>query len=252
MSVERSLESLVGGLPEGMSEGVALGTGMADGYDVYDSPLGLVAVAFNPDGVSSVDLADADHVNRFGERFGRTLLRAEAPSAWARYIPAAIEAGRPGKLPVDLRSVTPFQSRILHIASSIPRGEVRSYGWLAKEAEQPKAARAVGSTMARNPVPLIIPCHRVVRSDGHIGAYSLGGPDNKWSLLEHEGAEPDRIEDLAGHHIRVQGNSSTGIFCNPTCHALRRSKPANVVDFRTVGDAEAAGFRACEVCRPAS
>ena len=250
MTVERSLESLVAGLPDGISEGVALGTGIADGYDLYDSPLGAVAVAFNPDGVSSVDLADDAHIERFSDRFDRALFRAEAPSAWARRIPEAIEAGRPGNLPVDLRSVTPFQSEILHVAATIPRGEVRSYGWIAKEAEQPKAARAVGSTMAKNPVPLIIPCHRVVRSDGLIGAYSLGGAHNKWDLLEHEGAEPARLEALSGQHVRVQGNKSTGIYCNPTCHALRRSKTSNVVDFRSLSAAQEAGFRACEVCRP--
>ncbi len=104
--------------------------------------------------------------------------------------------------------------------------------------------------MARNPIPLIIPCHRVVRSDGTIGAYSLGGPHVKWELLTHEGADPVHLEDLAEHQVRVQGNTSTHIFCNPTCRAIRRSKPGNVVPFRSGSAAEAAGFRACELCRP--
>ena len=104
--------------------------------------------------------------------------------------------------------------------------------------------------MASNPVPLIIPCHRVVRSDGHLGAYSLGGAHNKLDLLINEGAEPLRLEDLADHHVRVQGNTSTGIYCYPTCHRIRRSKESNVVDFRTVDDADASGFRACELCKP--
>ncbi len=250
MNIKTELAGLVGEIPDGMSEGVALGTGIADGYDLYDSPVGEVVITFNPEGVSSVDLADGGFKPRFAERFGRQLLRAEAPSAWRNHIEPAIDAGTPGRLPVDLRSVTEFQAEILKVAASIPKGQVRSYSWLAHQASRPKAVRAVGSTMAANPVPLIIPCHRVVRSDGHIGAYSLGGAHNKWDLLEHEGADPHRLEDLAGSHIRVQGNSSTGIFCYPTCRAIRRSKPANVVSFRSVETAEQEGYRACELCLP--
>ena len=115
---------------------------------------------------------------------------------------------------------------------------------------RPGAARAVGSTMASNPVPLIIPCHRVVRSDGHIGAYSLGGPDNKWRLLQSEGADPAHLEELARSGVRVQGNKSTGIYCHPTCSAIRRSKSAHVVDFHSAEEAATAGFRPCQLCRP--
>lgn len=250
MNIETDLERLVGGLPPGIGEGVALGTGLADGYDLYDSPVGTVAVAFNPVGVSSVDMADEGLETRFAQRHGRPLIRAQAPDAWARHIPAAIEAGAPGQLPIDLRSVTVFQAGVLQVAASIPRGEVRPYAWLAHEVDRPGAVRAVGSTMARNPVPLIIPCHRVVRSDGHIGAYSLGGPHNKHELLQHEGLRPEWLEDLASRHVRFQGNESTGIFCHPSCHAIRRSKESNVVGLRSVEEAVSAGFRPCKVCRP--
>ena len=58
----------------------------------------------------------------------------------------------------------------------IPSGEVRPYGWVAREIGRPKAVRAVGSALGRNPVPVLIPCHRVVRSDGHVGNYGLGVP----------------------------------------------------------------------------
>jgi hypothetical protein len=104
--------------------------------------------------------------------------------------------------------------------------------------------------MARNPIPLIIPCHRVVRSDGSIGEYSLGGPHNKWDLLTYEGVEPARLVELAEHHVRVQGNSSTGIYCHPTCRAIRRSKQENIVDFTSVAVAHTSGYRPCQLCRP--
>lgn len=250
MSIERELAGLVGELPDGMSEGVALGTGLADGFDLYDSAVGAVVVIFNPIGVSGVDLADTDFTSRFGERTGRRLLRAEAPKAWGRHIPEALEAGTPGKVPVDLRSVTPFQEKVLRITAGIPKGEVRPYAWLAKEAERPGAVRAAGSAVARNPLPLMIPCHRVVRSDGHIGNYSLGGPHNKVALLDHEGASAEWLEDLASSGVRFRANSGTGIYCHPTCRAIRRSKPSNVVDLRDVAEARSAGFKPCLLCRP--
>jgi len=250
MSIERDLTQLAGELPDGISEGVALGTGLADGFDLYPSPVGEVVVTFNVEGVSSLDLATDGYLERFAERHGRNLLRAEPPAQWGKHITEAMEAGSPGKLPVDLRSKTPFQARVLRIAASIPRGEVRPYGWLAREAERPRAARAVGSTMARNPIPLIIPCHRVVRSDGHLGEYSLGGPHNKWELLTHEGVEPARLVELADHHVRVQADPSTGVYCLPTCHVIRGSGQWNVADFTSTAAARSAGFRPCEVCRP--
>lgn len=248
MSIERRLAELIGELPGGTSEGVALGTGMADGYDVYESSIGDVAVVFNPEGVSLLTLADAGFEDYAVTTLHRPVLRAEAPREWGRFIPEAIEAGTPGKVPVDLRSVTAFQAEVLRKTATIPRGEVRPYSWVAKEVNRPRAVRAAGSAVARNPIPLIIPCHRVVRSDGHLGNYSLGDPHNKMELLEHEGAEPGRIEQLASRHVRVQGNVANHFFHHPSCVWVREA--SDVVDFRGVEDALDAGFMPCEVCRP--
>lgn len=248
--IESQLADLMGDLPEGVSEGVALGTGLADGYDLFESPLGDVVVTFNPKGVSSVDLAEGDYASRFESRYGRPMLRAEAPRSWATHIPRALAIGTPGELPVDFRSVTEFQASVLRTAASIPKGEVRPYAWLAHEVERPGAVRAVGSTMARNPVPLIIPCHRVVRSDGQIGAYSLGGPRNKHDLLSHEGLDPSWLEELAARHVRIRANTSTGIFCHPTCSRIRRSKETNIIDLGSTDAAVSAGYRPCQICRP--
>jgi O-6-methylguanine DNA methyltransferase len=192
MSIERQLEQLIGDLPDGLSEGVALGTGLAEGYDFYESAIGDVIVTFNPEGVSSVDIADGFE-DRYIERFGRPMIRAEAPAAWRRHIPEAIERGTPGELPVDLRTVTDFQEQVLRTTATIPKGEVRPYGWVAREIDRPRAVRAVGTALAHNPIPLIIPCHRVIRSDGQIGNYSLGGPHIKVDLLQHEGAFPSLL-----------------------------------------------------------
>lgn len=250
MTLERQLQGLAREPTRSITEGVALGTGLADGYDYFPSPIGQVVVSFNTEGVSSLGVEDDGFFERFTRATGRPLIRAGAPAAWARHIPNAIEAGRPGKVPVDLRAVSRFQVSVLRLATTIPRGEVRPYGWLAKELGKPAAVRAVGSALARNPIPLMIPCHRVVRSDGHMGNYSLIGPHVKLELLEHEGAEPGLLETLAAKGVRLRGNPTTRIFCHPTCRALRRSKEGNVVDFANSGEATDAGFRACLVCRP--
>ena len=85
-----------------------------------------------------------------------------------------------------------FQRRVLLETCEIPPGETRSYAWVAARVGHPGAARAVGSALARNPLPLVVPCHRVVRADGRIGHYGLGGPAAKRALLAEEGVAFDR------------------------------------------------------------
>lgn len=250
MNIEEALASLRIEAPDTVESGALLGTGLADGYAEFDSPVGTVIVTFNPNGVSSVDLAVEDPTSRFMDRFGRPLYEARPPKGWDTRINRAIERGTPGDLPVDLRSRSQFQQAVLEVTATIPKGEVRPYGWLAKEVGNPGAVRAVGSTMARNPVPLIIPCHRVVRTDGHIGNYSLGGPHNKRSLLAEEGADPADLEALASRHVRYWGSDTTGVFCHPTCHNARRITETHLVEFRSADQAVDAGYRPCKVCRP--
>lgn len=89
----------------------------------------------------------------------------------------------PDKL--DLSAATPFQSRVWAVTRLIPYGETRSYRWVARQVGQPAAVRAVGQALARNPLPVIIPCHRVISSDGSLGGYS-GGLEVKRTLLKLE------------------------------------------------------------------
>lgn len=91
---------------------------------------------------------------------------------------------------VDLRGLTEFERRVLKAAREIGYGEVRSYSWLAKRAGRPRAARAAGNVMAKNPLPIIIPCHRVIRSDGGLGGFSMKGGakvKRKLQALERRG-----------------------------------------------------------------
>jgi O-6-methylguanine DNA methyltransferase len=250
MTLEEQLGGLRGGLPARIDDAVMLGTGLAEGYDLFESPIGSVMVTFNLEGVTSVDLPGEEALHRFEDRFGRKLIEARPPQGWSEKIKRAIDRGAPGDLPIDLRIVTDFQRQVLSLTATIPRGQVRSYGWLAARMGKPGATRAVGSTMARNPIPLIVPCHRVVRTDGRIGNYSLGGNDRKWQLLDHEGADPSGLERMAGRGVRYLGSDTTGVFCHPTCSHARRISDLHLVEFHSAPEAAAAGFRPCKVCSP--
>lgn len=89
-------------------------------------------------------------------------------------------------LKLDLSGVPAFHSQVYRLAQKIPYGQVRTYGWLAKVAGRPAAARAVGNALAHNPFPLAVPCHRVIRSDGQLGGFG-GGIELKKVLLRLEG-----------------------------------------------------------------
>jgi len=97
-------------------------------------------------------------------------------------------AGAPVRFdyPLDLELVTPFRRRVMEATRRIPYGEVRSYGWVAKEIGQPGAAHAVGQALHRNPLPMIVPCHRVVGYDGALVGFG-DGPNRRRRLLALEG-----------------------------------------------------------------
>jgi methylated-DNA-[protein]-cysteine S-methyltransferase len=95
----------------------------------------------------------------------------------------------PAQLPVDLRG-TPFQNRVWAALCRVPRGHVRSYAGLAADVGAPRASRAVGMAMARNPLPIVVPCHRVIARGSRLGGYS-GGLDRKRALLALEGVPLD-------------------------------------------------------------
>lgn len=250
MTIEKELSTLRAEAPKKLVEAVELGTGIAEGFSIIDSHLGPLTVTFNPAGVSSVDLGSDGFEERFRSRFGRRLVEAHPPRHWRGWIEKAIDRGRPGRLPIDFRSVTPFQRSVLEVAATIPRGEVRPYSWLARRVGRPRAARAVGTTMARNPVPLIIPCHRVVRADGSFGKYSLGGATVKRKILDAEGARLDQLEDLASRGVKFLGSDTTKIYCLPSCRHARRISDPHRAQFRSNRDAERSGYRPCEVCKP--
>ena len=181
--------------PPTLLPGVLIALDLADRYLSLDVPIGRVYVAFNRNGISAVtQTPDAAEFERsFRAQFGRPAFPVtEAPDALLADLHAAL-AGKKTRLEFDLRGLSPFERAVLMKALEIPRGQIRPYAWIAREIGRPKAVRAVGTALAHNPIPLLIPCHRVVRSDGLIGNYGLGGPANKRTLLAWEGVALDPV-----------------------------------------------------------
>jgi O-6-methylguanine DNA methyltransferase len=253
------LEAALAGLalvaPAGLAAATLVRAGLADEWAELPSPLGPIAVAWNGLGVSWIDRADDPEAfaERFTVRVRRPLNRAAAvPERLAKAVAARLGGDRRVRIPLDLRGRTPFEVAVWMKALEIPRGEVRPYGWIAAEIGRPKAVRAVGTALAHNPVPLVVPCHRVVRSDGSIGQYSLGGPAAKRTILAAEGLDPDELEAGARAGLRYLGSATTKIVCLPTCHNARRITVRHRRPFGSLAAAVAAGYRACRECRPAS
>ncbi len=130
-------------------------------------------------------------------RLKMTLVEASPPPALRRALASAAK-GRGDDFPLDLSWARDFEREVLVAAREIPYGETRSYGWLARQARRPLAVRAAATVMARNPLWLVIPCHRVIYADGHLGPYGSSGPLRKRELLEREGVNLDRPKRAAG------------------------------------------------------
>ena len=247
MTSERQLATMLAEQeqpPASIERTVLIRTDLADQYTTVPGPLGTVHVGFTSLGISSlVPTGDEqDFLAAHAARVGRSAYPGELPTRLSGQLQRTLETGRLGRLPVDLRVLTPFQQEVLAVTSTIPPGEVRPYGWVARELDNKGAVRAVGTALARNPVPIAIPCHRVVKSDGAVGNYAFGA-SMKRSLLEHEGMTEFK-------KLRFVGSTTTNVFCYPTCRHARRIGLSRRVEFADPGRADAAGFRACKVCRP--
>ncbi len=246
------LETLRREAPAAVLPAVLRDAGLADGYVRRESGAGAIFVAFNDEGISAVRLGDDPGAfeAEFAEEFGRpAVAAAELPARLARRVDRALAGGRAKDLPFDLAALTGFQQAVLRKTAEIPPGEVRPYGWIAREIGKPGAVRAVGSALNRNPIPVLIPCHRVVKADGHVGQYAYG-PAAKRALLAAEGLDPDQLDDLADRGVRYTGTATTHIYCLPTCGHAQRTRRENVVEFRSAAEAAGAGYRPCKICRP--
>jgi methylated-DNA-[protein]-cysteine S-methyltransferase len=250
------LSALRSQAPADLAPTVLVRVGLADEYFTAEAGIGPIFVAYNGRGVSATAPADrpegADAFEAaFIARFGRTIRAAKRPeSGVVGRVGRALADGRPHGLAFDLRGLTDFSTDVLEGALTIPPGEIRPYAWLAREVGRPKAVRAVGTALGHNPIPILIPCHRIVRSDGLVGDYAWGS-ETKRRALAAEGLDPDEIERLAKHGERYVGSDTTHIVCLPTCRYAKRVMERHRIPFASLGAAESAGYRGCKVCRPA-
>jgi methylated-DNA-[protein]-cysteine S-methyltransferase len=225
-------------------------------FGVFASPLGPILIARSEEGVSMVEYlesetAAASHLARLT---GLNAVEDEGRTEALHQDLLDYLAGRRTRLdwPLDLRlASSDFQRRVLHVTSRLPYGAVTSYGHIAREIGEPRATRAVAQALRRNPLPIVIPCHRVIGSSGDLTGYAGDKVTLKQRLLTLEGVPV--AGDGALHverqvmYVRYQ---ALGEYCLPTCGALPSTPLAELTLFGSRRRAEAAGLTPCADCRP--
>ena len=141
-----------------------------------------------------------------------------------------------------------FQKKVLDGLQAVPRGAVVSYQALGAAVGSAKAARAVGNALHNNPIPIYVPCHRVVASDGRIGGY-VGGDARKLQLLRSEGFALDG-DTASISNATVWGHRGTKMYCKPGCRVAAHGDRARIVFFASPEEAQRAGMRPCKICWP--
>lgn len=168
-------------------------------YEIFETARGFVAIAWGGSGITSIRLPVGSRAAAERALFGRVphAVRATPPSAIAAVIEEATRYFRGEEVDfrnvaVDLGAPDPFFVRVYARVRDVAWGRTTTYGAIAKDlGAGPEAARDVGRAMAANPVPLIVPCHRVLAAGGKIGGFSApGGSDTKLWMLELEGQAP--------------------------------------------------------------
>jgi len=159
-------------------------------YDLVETPLGTLLVAATEAGLCriSYDPEPDRELEQLGRLLGTRILRVAKPVDEARrQLDEYFDQRRTEfDLALDLRLSADFSRRVLEELARVPYGETTTYGRLAARAARPRAARAVGTVMNRNPIPIVLPCHRVVGSTGSLVGYG-GGLERKEQLLRLEG-----------------------------------------------------------------
>ncbi len=160
-------------------------------YELHDSPLGTLLVAATDRGLCRIayDADPEQELESLARAFGLRVLRSGLPVDDARRQLDEYFEGRRETFDVtlDVHLLAAFNQRVLDELARVPFGEVVTYGELAARAARPRAARAVGMVMNRNPLPIVLPCHRVIGASGKLVGYA-GGLERKEALLRLEGA----------------------------------------------------------------
>ncbi|MBD5603880.1 MAG: methylated-DNA--[protein]-cysteine S-methyltransferase [Candidatus Eremiobacteraeota bacterium] len=163
---------------------------LSDSISRFDSPLGVLWVAWRTSGITFIGIDrgqdEETAIAAIERRLSRPVRLADVPPWVADALRVFFSTWRVDMTRIDISGLSAFEQAALRKAAEIPPGEVRSYGWIAREIGHPQAARAVGQAMARNPVALLFPCHRVVDASGALHNYGYG-VEVKARILEMEG-----------------------------------------------------------------
>jgi methylated-DNA-[protein]-cysteine S-methyltransferase len=160
-------------------------------------------------------------------------------------------AGNPNALrqKIDLSLVgSAFQKNVLEKLQAVPRGALIGYQGLGAALGAPNAARAVGNALHNNPLPIYVPCHRVIASDGRIGGYG-GGAGRKLQLLRSEGFSLDEQAIQLPSSV-IWAHRETKIYCRRSCSRAARASRVRMMFFADAEQARRAGMRPCKICRP--
>lgn len=241
------------GTPSGRTCLPAIANALRDSFDSFEVDGQLVHVAFSSRGITRIDISGRsreEFAAAYLKRFCRELSPRTIPEGYRTAIERALR-GETISLPeIDISHLSEFEQQVLRSIVRIPHGEARTYEWVARSVGRPKAVRAIGNVMASNPVPILLPCHRVLPSSGGLGNYGYG-PEMKRRLLTAEDAPVEELETFARKGIRYLGSRNTKIFCFPTCQAARRIHEANRMTFHNLEEARSHGYRPCKRCSPA-
>ena len=269
MSMERDTEQLLLELDREADDDRGLDAILAEGrrrYDkaiarerrpparvgIIDSPMGRLFIADGPRGILAIHFMDGKGLDPLRAMRGKFDIVEDQAAAdrigdEIRRFVAGDHAALTHEVDFSLVE-SDFKRRALTRLCKVPLGSVVTYQGLASAIGAPDGQRAVGNAMGSNPVPIYVPCHRVIKSDLSIGNYG-GGVDRKLKLLRAEGFAVGK--DLRVPVRAVMGHQGTHIYCRPECSAAKRVKSGRFYIYADSNHARHAGLRACKLCHPA-
>ena len=225
-------------------------------FGVFPSPIGPILIGRTTEGVSMVEYLESEAAvsSRLARMAGTDAVDDPAQTeAFYRDLLEYLRGHRTRlEWPIDLRwSSGDFQRRVLAATSRLPYGAVTSYGHIAREIGAPKAHRAVAQALRWNPVPIAIPCHRVIGGSGDLTGYSGNKVGLKDRLLSLEGVpvagRDTRHIDRDAMYARYHQDSE---YCLPTCGSLPTTPLTELTLYGSRERAEGAGLAPCTSCRP--
>ena len=226
-------------------------------YGVFDSPLGPIAIGVSEHGVAMVEyVRSADRTGgKLARRVGGEAVEDPRRSEGLYRELADYLDGRRTRLDwtLDLRRTrSDFQRRVLEATARLPYGAVTSYAGIAREIGAPRATRAVAQALRHNPLPIVVPCHRVIGSSGDLTGYAGTRVGLKRDLLAVEGVHTvagrgDFHIDRRAVYYKVPDG---GEYCLPTCGGILEKPLGDFTVFGSRARAEAVGLQPCTDCRP--